>query len=87
MVVIFSATAVIVAMLLGFLLSWSFLLPVRKMGRALSRIAGGSVKQHVDVHNRDEFGTLAHDLNDTSDRARQTVRRSAGPDGAPQRDE
>ena len=68
MVVIFSATAVVVAMLLGFLLSWSFLLPVRKMGRALSRIAGGSVKQHVDVHNRDEFGTLAHDLNDTSDR-------------------
>jgi signal transduction histidine kinase/CheY-like chemotaxis protein len=68
MVVIFSATAVIVAMLLGFVLSWSFLLPVRKMGRALSRIAGGSVKQHVDVNNRDELGTLAHDLNDTSDR-------------------
>jgi signal transduction histidine kinase/CheY-like chemotaxis protein len=68
MVVIFSATAVIVAMLLGFLLSWAFLLPVRKMGRALSRIAGGSVKQRVEVDNRDEFGTLAHDLNDTSDR-------------------
>jgi signal transduction histidine kinase len=68
MVVIFSATAVIVAMLLGFLLSWAFLIPIRKMGLALSRIAGGSVKQHVEVDNRDEFGTLAHDLNDTSDR-------------------
>lgn len=68
MVVIFSATAVLVAMLLGFLLSWAFLLPVRKIGHALSRITGGNVKQQVEVPNRDEFGTLAHDLNDTSDR-------------------
>jgi Signal transduction histidine kinase len=68
MVVIFSATAVVVAMLLGFLLSWAFLLPVRQMGRALSKITGGNVKQHVEVPNRDEFGTLARDLNDTSDR-------------------
>ena len=68
MVVIFSATAVLTAMLLGFLLSWAFLLAIREMGRALSKIARGNVKQHVDVPNRDEFGTLARDLNDTSDR-------------------
>ena len=68
MVVIFSATEVLVALLLGFLLSWAFILPVRRMGRALAGITGGQVHQHVEVPNRDELGALAHDLNETSDR-------------------
>jgi signal transduction histidine kinase len=66
MVIAFSATSVIVALLLGFVLSWAFIVPVRKMQRALARITAGDLTQHVDVTNRDEFGQLATDLNGTS---------------------
>ena len=68
MVIAFSAVSVIVALMLGFVLSWSFVLPVRKMERALADITAGNFDQRVDVPNRDEFGSLARDLNSTSER-------------------
>jgi signal transduction histidine kinase len=68
MVIAFSAVAVIVALMLGFVLSWAFILPVRKMQRALADITAGNFDQRVDVPNRDEFGSLARDLNTTSER-------------------
>ncbi len=68
MVIAFSAASVIVALLLGFVLSWAFILPVRKMERALADITAGDFDQRVDVPNRDEFGRLARDLNSTSER-------------------
>jgi signal transduction histidine kinase len=67
-VIAFSATSVVVALLLGFLLSWAFILPVRKMEQALAAITAGRLRQRVQVPNRDELGKLARDLNDTSDR-------------------
>jgi signal transduction histidine kinase len=63
----FSVASVVVALLLGFLLSWSFILPVRRMKLALAGIRSGQLRQRVDVPNRDEFGELARGLNDTSD--------------------
>ncbi|MGH9228971.1 MAG: ATP-binding protein [Acidimicrobiales bacterium] len=68
MVIAFSAASVIVALTLGFVLSWAFILPVRKMERALADITAGNFDQRVDVPNRDEFGSLARDLNGTSER-------------------
>ena len=68
MVIAFSAVSVIVALLLGFVLSWAFILPVRKMERALADITAGNFAQRVEVPNRDEFGSLARDLNSTSER-------------------
>ncbi len=68
MVIAFSAASVLVALLLGFVLSWAFILPVRKMQRALAGITAGNISQHVEVPNRDEFGQLATDLNGTSER-------------------
>ena len=56
MVIAFSAVSVIVALMLGFVLSWAFILPVRKMERALADITAGNFDQRVDVPNRDEFG-------------------------------
>jgi signal transduction histidine kinase len=70
-VVAFSALSVLVAMTLGFILSWPIILPVRKMQRALAGITRGDFSQRVTVPNRDEFGTLATDLNDTSERLAQ----------------
>ena len=67
----FSALGVAVALLLGFVLSWGFILPVRKMQRALAGITTGDLNQHVEVPNRDEFGNLARDLNSTSERLAQ----------------
>ena len=42
MVIAFSAVSVIVALMLGFVLSWAFILPVRKMQRALADITAGN---------------------------------------------
>jgi signal transduction histidine kinase len=67
----FSAVSVIVALLLGFLLSWTFILPVRKMQGALARITSGNFTERVQVPNRDEFGRLTRDLNSTSERLAQ----------------
>ena len=67
-VVAFSAASVAAALALGFVLSWAFLLPVKKMQHALAQITAGSLGQGMSVPNRDEFGILAHDLNRTSQR-------------------
>ena len=67
-VVAFSVVAVAVALLLGFVLSWAFILPIRKMGTALTGITAGDLSQRVEVPNGDEFGQLARDLNQTSSR-------------------
>lgn len=64
----FAAASVAVALFLGFLLSWAFILPIRKMERALAGITAGDLTQRVDVPNGDEFGKLARDLNRTSER-------------------
>jgi len=68
LVLAFSAVSVLVALTLGFVLSWSFILPIRKMERALAGITAGDFSQRVQVPNRDELGTLARDLNSTTAR-------------------
>jgi signal transduction histidine kinase len=68
MVILFSAASVMLALTLGFVLSWAFIVPVRKMERSLGDITAGDFDQRVDVPNRDEFGSLARDLNSTSER-------------------
>jgi signal transduction histidine kinase len=64
----FSGVSVLLALLLGFVLSWAFILPVRKMERALADITAGDFDQHIQVPNHDEFGKLATDLNSTGER-------------------
>ena len=67
-VLVFSGVAVLVALTLGFVLSWSFIMPVRKMERALAGITSGDFTQQVQVPNRDELGKLSRDLNTTTNR-------------------
>ena len=67
-VLAFSTVSVLVALLMGFLLSWAFLLPVKKMQRALAAMSAGNLGRQVEVPNRDEFGQLSQDLNSTSQR-------------------
>lgn len=62
-VVAFAIVSVSLALLLGLLLSWSFIRPIRKMGQAMYRIAVGDFSQPLYVRNRDELGDLANQIN------------------------
>ncbi len=62
-----AAGSVVVALLLGFLISRSLVGPIRKMDTRLAAIASGDFSGHVDVPNRDELGALATNLNRMND--------------------
>ncbi|MDP8958177.1 MAG: HAMP domain-containing protein [Actinomycetota bacterium] len=62
----FSGASLVAALLLGAILSWSLIQPVRKIDHALALIAGGDFQQRVEVENRDEFGSLTANLNRTT---------------------
>jgi len=63
-----SALSLLAALALGAILSWSLIRPVRQVDHALARIAGGDFSVRVVVPNRDEFGSLATNLNLTAGR-------------------
>jgi class 3 adenylate cyclase len=67
-VAIFSVVSLAAALALGFVLSWAFILPVRRIDLTLARIAAGDFGQRVDVSNRDELGTLSQNINSMSER-------------------
>jgi len=52
--------------LLGFVISWSFILPVREAHGFLTEVAKGNFQATIDVPNRDEFGVLADRMNQMS---------------------
>ena len=62
----FVVSAIFLAMLLGFVISWSFILPVRKAHGFLTEVAKGNFQATIDVPNRDEFGDLAERMNQMS---------------------
>ena len=64
----FSGVSLAVALLIGLVMSLAFIRPVRKIDRALAQIADGDFTPHVDVPNKDEFGTLSANLNSTTQR-------------------
>ena len=55
------------ALLLGLILAWSVVTPLRRTQERLATIAGGDFTGHVEVPNRDEIGALAADVNRMSD--------------------
>jgi signal transduction histidine kinase len=68
LVAAFAALGVGGALLLGFVLSWSFVIPLRRINATLAQIAAGHFGEQLSVPNRDEFGTLAANLTVTSGR-------------------
>jgi len=62
----FAVSAVIFALLCGFVISWSFILPVREAQGFLDKVAAGSFGGRINVPNRDEFGVLAERMNHMS---------------------
>jgi signal transduction histidine kinase len=59
----FALGSVVLALLLGYVLSWSIVGPIRRMQARLAAIASGDFSGHVEVSNRDELGALALNLN------------------------
>ena len=59
----FAIASVVVALVGGFVISWSFILPVREAHGFLSEVAQGRFGGTVVVPNRDEFGALAEHMN------------------------
>jgi signal transduction histidine kinase len=62
----FAAASIVLALGLGFVISWSFILPVRDAEGFLGQIAKGDFRASIDVPNRDEFGALARRMNEMS---------------------
>jgi len=66
-----AAGAIVLALLLGFVLSWSVIGPIQRIDSRLAGIASGDFSGHVDVTNRDELGALATNVNRMNDELRR----------------
>jgi signal transduction histidine kinase len=66
LVTVFGVASIGLALGLGFVISWSFILPVRAADGFLERVATGDFTASIAVPNRDEFGALAQRMNHMS---------------------
>jgi len=66
-----AAGAIGLALLLGFVLSWSLIGPIQRIDSRLAAIASGDFSGRVDVSNRDELGALAANVNRMNDELRR----------------
>jgi signal transduction histidine kinase len=62
-----AAGAIVLALVLGFVLSWSVIGPIQSIDSRLAAIASGDFSGHVNVTNRDELGALAANVNRMND--------------------
>jgi len=62
-----AAASVVLALLLGFVMSWSLVGPIRRVSAGLESITAGDFSRHVEVPNRDELGALAANVNRMND--------------------
>ena len=66
LVIGFAVGSVLLALALGYAISWSIIGPVRAMDARFNELAAGDFDRSIDVPNRDELGELASNLNRTS---------------------
>jgi signal transduction histidine kinase len=59
----FMGTAILLALILGFVISWSLILPVRAADGFFSAVSKGEFGGTISVPNRDEFGAFAAHMN------------------------
>jgi signal transduction histidine kinase len=69
-----AAGAIVLALLLGFVLSWSLIGPIQKIDTRLAAIESGDFTGHVDVDNRDELGALGANVNRMNDELQRLYR-------------
>ena len=78
-VVSFAIASILLALGLGYIISWSLIGPVKKIETHLRQIAAGDFAQQVTVANRDELGMLAANVNQTSEQLGRLVPGNRGP--------
>jgi signal transduction histidine kinase len=66
-VISFAVGSILLALGLGYIISWSLIEPVKEIETHLSQIAAGDFAQKVTIANRDELGVLAQNVNRTSE--------------------
>jgi signal transduction histidine kinase len=66
-----AAGALVLALLLGFILSWSLIGPIQRIDNRLAAIASGDFSGEVEVENRDELGALGANVNRMNDELRR----------------
>jgi signal transduction histidine kinase len=69
--IVVGAASVGLALLLGLVISWSLVRPIRRTEARLAEIAAGDFSRHVEVSNRDELGALAANVNRMNDELRR----------------
>ena len=73
----FAVASIGLALVLGYVISWSLIDPVQRMDARLREIAAGDFSRHVAVVNRDELGALAANLNRMNDELGRVYRELA----------
>ena len=66
-----AAGALVLALLLGFVLSLSLIGPIQQIDTRVAAIASGDFSGHVEVDNRDELGALGANVNRMNDELRR----------------
>jgi signal transduction histidine kinase len=69
-----AAGAVVLALLLGYFLSWSLVGPIQRIVGRVAAIASGDFSRHVEVANRDELGYLGSRVNQMNDELQRVYR-------------
>jgi signal transduction histidine kinase len=73
-VIAFGVGSIVLALGLGYVISWSLIGPVQQMNARMNAIASGDFTGRVQVPNRDELGSLAANLNRMNDELGQLYR-------------
>jgi len=69
-----AAGAIVLALLLGYVLSWSLIGPIQRIDSRLAAIASGNFSGQVNVANRDELGALAVNVDRMNDELQRLYR-------------
>ena len=62
-----AVASILLALALGYIISWSLIGPIKRMESRLAAIASGDFSGHVTISNRDELGALAANINAMND--------------------
>jgi HAMP domain-containing protein len=62
-VIAFALGSIVLALLLGYVISWALIGPVKEIEARLNQVAAGDFTQRVIIVNRDELGALATNVN------------------------
>jgi signal transduction histidine kinase/DNA-binding NarL/FixJ family response regulator len=63
----FGVGSIVLALVLGYAISWSVIRPVKQMEARFDEMASGNFSGRIEVPNRDELGNLAANLNRMND--------------------